>query len=188
MTDPLIPDRSVRFAVVEDAGALGAVQAASMAEAVRAGLDDPTAPIAFDADQIAASWREGIAHPPSRTHRVLVALERATVSGFAAIGPFAADIEITPDGPMGDQLPDIEIVALEIDPPVRDFGHADRLINAIGDTTRAMGAKRVAAWAVVGDDFFTELLAGAGFAPAGVARTLDVGERTITQHLWYTDL
>lgn len=157
-------DRSVRIAWADDAVAVGAVQARAWRETYASVLpadllDD------IDAGAFAEQWRAAITTPPTAKHRVLVALERNTVAGFAATAPSE-----DPDADPGDG----EIVAFHIDPDAFGAGHGSRLLTAAADTLRADGFIRARIWAVVGDDALRAFLESAGWAPDGAHRELDL--------------
>jgi GNAT superfamily N-acetyltransferase len=173
-------DRSVRVAWADDAPAIAAVQARawqSYSELL------PSAVVArIDADAFAATWREAIATPPSARHRVLVALERNTVVGFAATAP-----SDDPDAEPGDG----EVVAFHVDPDATGAGHGSRLVSAVADTLRADGFSHARMWLIAGDDAVRGFLEPAGWAADGAHRQLDLtgdGIATLRQLRLQTDL
>jgi GNAT superfamily N-acetyltransferase len=173
-------DRSVRVAWADDAPAIAAVQARawqSYSELL------PSAVVArIDADAFAATWREAIATPPSARHRVLVALERNTVVGFAATAP-----SDDPDAEPGDG----EVVAFHVDPDATGGGHGSRLVSAVADTLRADGFSHARIWLIAGDDAVRGFLEPAGWAADGAHRQLDLtgdGIATLRQLRLQTDL
>jgi GNAT superfamily N-acetyltransferase len=173
-------DRSVRVAWADDAPAIAAVQARawkSYSELL------PIAVVArIDADAFAATWREAIATPPSARHRVLVALERNTVVGFAATAP-----SDDPDAEPGDG----EVVAFHVDPDATGAGHGSRLVSAVADTLRADGFSHARMWLIAGDDAVRGFLEPAGWAADGAHRQLDLtgdGIATLRQLRLQTDL
>lgn len=174
-------DRSVRLALAADADAIGAVQARawreSYAPVLPAELIESVDPASF-----AEQWRTGIATPPSAMHRVLVALERNTVVGFAATAP-------SPDPDAGPA--DGEVVAFHVDPDHLRAGHGSRLLSAVADTLRADKFTRARFWQIVGDDAIRAFLEPAGWIPDGAHRELDLtgdGTATIRQVRLHTDL
>jgi GNAT superfamily N-acetyltransferase len=161
---PPVADRSVRLAWAADADAIGAVQArawrSGYATALPADLLDE-----LNAEALAKHWRAAVTAPPTAKHRVLVALERNTVVGFAATAP-ADDPDAGPaDG---------EVVAFHVDPQSLGAGHGSRLLAAVVDTLRADGFTRALIWQVVGDDALRAFLEPAGWMPDGAHRTLDL--------------
>src|SRR5918994_2431560 len=130
--------RSVRVAWAADAAAIGAVQARAWRRSYADFL--PGAALAeVDADGFAEIWRRAIASPPSGRHRVLVALERNTVVGFAATAP-SEDPDAEPA--------DAEVVAFHVDPGAQGAGHGSRLLAAVVDTLRADKFARGRIWLV----------------------------------------
>lgn len=176
-----VADRSVRVAWADDAVAIGSIQARAWRETYAEVL-----PIALveqiDAGAFAEQWRAAIAAPPTAKHRVLVALERNTVAGFAATAP-SEDPDADPrDG---------EIVAFHIDPAAFGAGHGSRLLAAAADTLRADGFTQARFWVVVRDDALRAFLEPAGWAPDGAHRELDLtgdGTARLRQVRLHTDL
>jgi GNAT superfamily N-acetyltransferase len=164
-------DRSVRMAWADDAPAIAAVQARawqlSYAELLPAKVLS-----GIDTADFAQSWQHAIARPPSARHRVMVALERNTVVGFAATAPS--------DDPDAEAV-DAEVVALHVDPDVIGSGHGSRLISAVADTLRADGFNHARVWIIAADDAVRAFLEPAGWAADGAHRQLDLtGDGTIT--------
>lgn len=174
-------DRSVRLAWAADADAIGKVQARAWRESYAPVLPDSLLD-SVDAEAFAGKWRAAIVKPPSAMHRVLVALERNTVVGFAATAPSP-----DPDAHAGDG----EVVAFHVDPDHLRGGHGSRLLSAVADTLRADGFTRARIWQVVGDDALRAFLEPAGWIPDGAHRELDLtgdGTATIRQVRLHTDL
>lgn len=174
-------DRSVRVAWADDAAAIGAVQARAWRESY-AGVLPAELLAEVDAVPIAEHWRVAVTAPPTAKHRVLVALERNTVVGFAATAP-AADPDAAPT--------DGEVVAFHVDPQAQRLGHGSRLLAAAVDTLRADGFSRALLWQVVGDDAVGAFFESAGWAPDGAHRTLDLtgdGAATLRQVRLHTDV
>lgn len=166
------PPVSVRPARPVDAPAIGRVQLAAWRQVHAAALGAAAATL--DAAAFADGWREAIEHPPSPAHRVLVALDGATVIGFAALGAPARGVA--------------ELVALEMDPSHTRAGHGSRLLNAGADLAREDGASVLVAWVLEDDGARVGFLAGAGLAPDGVSRTLDVAGRPVREDRWSATL
>lgn len=162
------PDRSVRVAWVADAPAMGRVQAAAWRSAY-GGVLPPAALDELDPEALAATWAAALRRPPTAQHRVLVALDRNTVVGFAATGP-AED----PDAHPGR---DAEMTLLVVDPAHHRQGHGSRLLAAVVDTARADGFSRLTTWVLAQDDPVRSLLISAGWAPDGAHREM-VTEQT----------
>ncbi len=178
---PPVADRSVRVAWADDADAIGAVQARAWRETYASALPDELL-AELDAAALAERWRAAVTAPPTAKHRVLVALERNTVVGFAATAP-SEDPDATPT--------DGEIVAFHVDPQWFGLGHGSRLLAAVVDTLRADGFVRSRIWQVAGDDALRAFLEPAGWMPDGAHRTLDLtgeGSATLRQVRLHTDV
>jgi GNAT superfamily N-acetyltransferase len=174
-------DRSVRLAWATDAEAIGSVQARAWQTSYASVLPAELV-VSIEPDAFAAEWRQAITHPPSAMHRVLVALERNTVVGFAATAPSP-----DPDAKPGDS----EVVAFHVDPDHVRGGHGSRLLAAVVDTLRADQFARARLWQVVGDDALRAFLEPAGWIPDGAHRELDLtgdGSATLRQIRLHTDL
>lgn len=174
-------DRSVRVAWADDAAAIGAVQARALRESY-ADVLPAELRADVDADTFAEVWRSAVTKPPTAKHRVLVALERNMVVGFAATAPS--------DDPDADPT-DGEVVAFHVDEGAQRVGHGSRLLAAAVDTLRADGFTRARFWQVVGDDAIRSFLEPAGWVPDGAHRTLDLtgdGAATLRQVRLHTDL
>jgi ribosomal protein S18 acetylase RimI-like enzyme len=166
----------------DDAPAIAAVQVrawrASYADLLPTELLD-----ALDADEIAAGWRDALSKPPDARNRVLVALERNLVTGFAVTGP-ATD-------PDCDQVADGEVTDLTVDPHQRRAGHGSRLVHAAVDTLKADRFTRAVTWLAAADDETRAFLTASGWAPDGAHRTLDLtgdGTVQVKQVRLHTDL
>jgi GNAT superfamily N-acetyltransferase len=179
---PVNADVSCRVAWADDAPAIAAVQVrawrSSYAEVLPAALL-----AALDVDEIAAGWRDALTRPPDARNRVLVALERALVTGFAVTGP-AGD-------PDSDSVADGEISDLTVDPHQRRAGHGSRLLQAAVDTLQADRFTRAVTWLGAADDETRLFLTTAGWAADGAHRTLDLtgdGSVQVKQVRLHTDL
>lgn len=163
MSSPPAPsaDRSVRVAWTADADAIGSVQArawsAAYAEVLPAAAE-------LDPHLVAARWAEALRRPPSARHRVLVALERNDVVGFAAVAPS--------DDPDADRVADAELVVLAVHPDHTGTGHGSRLLAAVADTCRSDRFTRLTAWLLGQDDAQRRFLESAGWAPDGAHREM----------------
>lgn len=137
----------------------------------------------FDADQFAAAWHQALTRPPDARNRVLVALERNVVRGFAITSP-------SPD-PDSDPIADGELGELVVDPDHTRAGHGSRLLQAGVDTLRADRFTRATTWLQSTDDVVRAFLTGAGWAPDGAHRELDLhgdGSVLVKQVRLHTDL
>ena len=164
-------DVSVRVAWADDADAIADVQARTW-RTTYAGLV-PAEALELDPRAVAEAWRASLARPKDARNRVLVALERNRVVGFAITGP-AAD-------PDCDPVADGELSELTIDPAERGKGHGSRLLQAAVDTMAADRFTRSVLWAIATDDALRTFLGDAGWAPDAAHRELDLdGEGTTT--------
>lgn len=160
-------DVSVRVAWADDAPAIAAVQLRAWPELYGALLPPEAIPSGPEAEaQAAAAWRESMAKPGDARNRVLVALERNRVVGFAITGP-AGD-------PDADPVADGELQELTVDPTERHKGHASRLLQAAADTMTADRFTRAVTWVLAADDELRGFLAEAGWAPDTAHRELDL--------------
>jgi len=163
----------VRGALPDDAGEIARVQRATWQVAYRDLL--PTGVLdGWDDAATARAWTTAIERPPSREHRVLVAVDGGTVVGFAAVGPA--------EGPGATA----ELVTLVVEPRWGRRGHGSRLLAAATDGAREAGTGRMIMWVPEADEVTARFLAGAGWAPEGRVRTLDAGTTTIRQLCWQT--
>jgi GNAT superfamily N-acetyltransferase len=168
-------DVSCRIAWADDADAIAGRPGARLAHVVR-GLLPAELLESLDRDALAAGWRTSLVQPAEARQRVLVALERNTVTGFALTSP-----AVDPDA---DPSSEGEVADLTVDPERRGQGHASRLMQACVDTLVADGFTTAVIWVNVGDDDLRGFLVEAGWAPDGAHRELDLrgdGEVTVKQ-------
>src|SRR4029453_11493928 len=104
----------------------------------------------------AAAWAESLQKPGDARNRVLVALERNRVVGFAITGP-ATD-------PDRDPVADAALRELNAAPPGRGRGPAPRRPRAAADTIASDRFRHAVTWVVAGDDALLAFLTGAGCA------------------------
>ncbi|MFD1719353.1 GNAT family N-acetyltransferase [Georgenia deserti] len=170
----------------------------------------------IDPAALADQWSRAITAPPSPRHRVLTAVDGARIVGFAAFAPAEVPVEVRgPDrtddaadaadssgetdtdtadqaGPTALATAEpgevAELLALEVPAAEGRRGHGSRLLAACADLLREQGAARLQTWVVREDEVRTRFLAQAGFAPAGVRRTLDVAGEDVTEVCWYAEL
>lgn len=181
MTKPTA-DVSVRVAWTADAPAIAGVQVRAWQERY-AGLLPAAVLDELPLDTFSAGWEQSIAKPKEARQRVLVALERATVRGFAATAP-ATDGDADPSR-------DAEITEFAVDSATRGAGHGSRLLHAAVDTLRADRFTRATLWVVPTDDAIREFFIGQGWAPDGAFRELDLygdGAVTVKQLRLHSDL
>lgn len=177
-------DVSVRIAWSDDAPAIAEVQLRAWATTYADVFPPGTIPAGPEAvEAAAAAWRESMTKPGDARNRVLVALERNRVVGFAITGP-ASD-------PDCDPIADGEMQELSVDPVERGKGHASRLIQAAADTMVADRFTRAVTWVMAGDDALRGFLTEAGWAPDSAHRELDLdgsGSTTVKQVRLHTAL
>jgi GNAT superfamily N-acetyltransferase len=167
-------DVSVRVAWADDADAITAVQVRAWPE-MYAGLV-PADAFPTDVDAVAAQWRAALAKPVDARNRVLVALERNRVVGYALTSP-ASD-------PDCDPVADGELAEVTLDPAERGKGHGSRLLQAAVDTLAADRFTRAVTWVNAVDDALRGFLTEAGWAPDTAHRELDLdgtGATTVKQ-------
>jgi ribosomal protein S18 acetylase RimI-like enzyme len=157
-------DVSVRIAWADDAHAIAEVQLRTWQETY-AGVV-PADALPTDVEGAAAAWHAALSKPRDARNRVLVALERNTVVGFAITSP-ATD-------PDCDPVSDAELAELNVDPAKRGLGHGSRLLQAAVDTMQADRFSRAVLWAIASDDALRGFLTAAGWAPDQAHRELDL--------------
>ena len=162
-------DVSVRIAWADDAPAIAELQLRTW-RAVYADVV-PAEALPGDVDAATEAWRAALSAPKDARNRVLVALERNRVVGFAITAP-ATD-------PDCDPIQDAELMELTVDPGEHGKGHGSRLLMAAIDTMRADRFTRAVLWAIASDDALRRFLTDAGWAPDTAHRELDLdGEGT----------
>jgi GNAT superfamily N-acetyltransferase len=175
-------DVSVRVGWADDAMGIAAVQVRAW-RAQYAGLLPDDVLKALDATEFAGAWQASLNRPKDARNRVLVALERNTVRGFAVTGP-ASD-------PDADPIVDGEISELTVDPGQTRQGHGSRLVQACADTLRADKFTTALVWLNADDDVRRAFLTAAGWGPDGAHRELDLhgdGSVRVKQVRLHTDL
>lgn len=156
-------DVSVRVAWADDAEAIAQVQVRAWQTSYAELL--PAEALDLDPAQTTPVWRDALARPADARSRVLVALERNRVVGFALTTP-AGD-------PDCDPVADGELMDLTVDPDERGKGHGSRLLQAAAETMAADRFRRAVLWAVASDDVLRAFLTGAGWAPDTAHRELE---------------
>ncbi|HEU5035898.1 MAG TPA: GNAT family N-acetyltransferase [Nocardioides sp.] len=157
-------DVSVRVAWADDARAIAELQLRTWRTTYADLL--PAEALPEDVDAAAAAWHAALSRPRDARNRVLVALERNRVVGFAITSP-AAD-------PDCDPVADAELAELTVDPDERGRGHGSRLLQAAVDTLVADRFSRAVLWAIATDDALRAFLTEAGWAPDQAHRELDL--------------
>ena len=112
------------------------------------------------------AWAAALRSPGDARNRVLVALERNRVVGFAVISP-ATD-------PDCDPVADGELQELVVDPDERGRGHGSRLLQAVADTMQADRFTRAVTWTLAGADDLRRFLTDAGWGADTAHRELDL--------------
>jgi GNAT superfamily N-acetyltransferase len=182
MTQQPTADVSVRVAWTADAEAIARVQVRAWRRGYAGVLPDEVLQ-ALDAEAFAAQWSEAIDRPSEARNRVLVALDRATVTGFA--------LTAVADDPDADPAADGQIAEFVVDPERQRSGHGSRLLQACADTLRADGFARATFWVTSTDDALRGFLDEAGWAPDGAHRELDLtgdASTRVKQVRLHTDL
>jgi ribosomal protein S18 acetylase RimI-like enzyme len=167
-------DVSVRVAWADDAEAIAGVQVRAWPEMYGDLL--PADALPTDPGPLAAAWHRALVAPGDARNRVLVALERNRVVGFAVTAP-AGD-------PDCDPVSDGELADLTVLPECRTQGHGSRLLQAAVDTLVADRFTRAVTWVTAGDDTLRAFLTAAGWAPDTAHRELDLdgsGTTTVRQ-------
>lgn len=175
-------DVSVRVAWGDDAAAIAGVQVRAWKQEY-AGLLPQEILDDLQPDDFAEAWHASLARPQDARNRVLVALERNTVRGFAVTGP-AGD-------PDADPVAEGEVLELTVDPEHTREGHGSRLAQASAETLRADRFVRALTWLNSTDDARRAFLTEAGWATDGAHRELDLhgdGSVRVKQVRLHTDL
>src|SRR5680860_613013 len=175
-------DVSVRVGWADDAPGIAAVQVRAWNRAYD-GLLPPDLPVSMPPDEFAVAWHESLNKPEDARNRVLVALERNTIRGFAITSP-SSDPDIDP-------VTSGEVSELTVDPDQTGHGHGSRLVQACADTLRADKFTHAVTWMNSTNDALRKFLTEAGWAPDGAHRELDLhgdGSVTVKQVRLHTDL
>jgi GNAT superfamily N-acetyltransferase len=160
-------DVSVRVAWADDAPAIARVQLRAWPTMYADLLPPEAIPSGPEAELgTAEAWAAALRAPGDARNRVLVALERNRVVGFALTGP-----AVDPDR---DPVVDAELGELTVDPDERGKGHGSRLLQAAADTMTADRFSHAVTWVVAGDDALLGFLTSAGWAADSAHRELDL--------------
>jgi GNAT superfamily N-acetyltransferase len=173
-----VADVSVRPARPEDAERVARVQLSTWRTAYARLL--PPEALDVPEEQAAALWLGAVERPPTPQHRLLVAMERDELVGFAASGP-ASDEGL-------DQATTVELLTLLVEPRWGRRGHGSRLVAAGVDHWRGAGFSTAVAWAWERDAATRAFLSGSGWEPDGATRGLDTGAEVQRQVRFHTDL
>ena len=156
-------DVSARLAWPDDAPAIVRIQLASWRSSY-AHLIPADELAALDPDELAERWATTITTPQDARLRVLVALERADVRGFALVHP-----SFDPDS---DRVSDGEVGEFVVDADHQRAGHGSRLLQAVMDTLVADKFTRAVWWLNSEDDALRAFVTESGWAPDGAHREL----------------
>ncbi|AOS62678.1 GNAT family N-acetyltransferase [Actinoalloteichus hymeniacidonis] len=133
----------------------------------------------LDVGAAEASWREAI---DDEATLVSVAMEGSWTVGFCVVGEApAAETADAAGTPAPDAAETGLIATLLVEPRWGRRGHGGRLLLAAGEQLRARGATRGITWVPIADAASLAFFKTAGWAPDGLSRTLDTGERTIRE-------
>lgn len=157
-------DVSARLAWPDDAPSIARIQLQtwqmSFGDLIPADVLDGVDPVTM-----AGRWSTTLSAPKDARMRVLVALERADVRGFALVHP-----SYDPDS---DQVADGEVGEFVIDPAHQREGHGSRLLQAAMDTLQADKFTRAVWWVTSTDDVLRSFVAESGWEPDGAHRELE---------------
>ena len=156
-------DVSARLAWPDDARSIARVQLAAWRD-MYADLLAPEVLESLDVDDFTERWTVSLTKPQDARIRVLVALDRADVRGFALVHP-----SFDPDA---DQVTDGEVGELVVDPEHRGEGHGSRLLQAAMDTLAADHFTRVRWWIASTDDALRDFVTSSGWEADGAHREL----------------
>lgn len=169
-------DVSARVAWLEDAPAIARVQLAAWREAYAATVSPE-----LTEEALAEGWRAALTSPGDARNRVLVALDRNLVVGFAITCP-AAD-------PDADPIADGALAELRVSPTRHREGHGSRLLQACVDTLSADRFTRITTWVDSTDDALRRFLTDAGWAADGATRELaSESDETVRQVRLHTSI
>ncbi len=157
-------DVSARLAWPSDASAIAQIQIAAWRQDYADILPSEVL-LGLKATQFTDSWEASLTKPQDARIRVLVALERATVRGFALVHPS--------QDPDTDTVVDSEVGEFVIDPLHRRAGHGSRLLQASVDTLVADKFTRGLWWVGADDDILRAFVTGTGWQPDGAHRELE---------------
>jgi GNAT superfamily N-acetyltransferase len=156
-------DVSARLAWTSDASAIAQIQIAAWRQDYSDVLPSEVL-LGLKAEQFAEQWESLLTKPQDARMRVLVALERATVRGFALLHPS--------QDPDADPVADSEVGEFVIDPLHRRAGHGSRLLQASIDTLQADKFTRALWWVAANDDILRGFVTASGWEADGAHREL----------------
>lgn len=156
-------DVSARLAWPDDAAAIVRIQLETW-RTLYADIIPAEELAALDPAELAERWAATISRPKDARMRVLVALERADVRGFALVHP-----SYDPDS---DQISDGEVGEFVIDAAHQRAGHGSRLLQAAMDTLAADKFTRAVWWVGTTDDALRAFVTASGWEADGAHREL----------------
>lgn len=176
------PDRSVRPAIVGDAAFIAQMQVEGMIKSLEASLGSALPSElkqSLSTAEVELVWRQTLNRQAPAEATVLMAVEGAKPCGYIFGSLGVADQEHEQLSQVGVEVAGFEVAATEV-----RKGHGSRLLAALSDVFSGR-ANHVHTWIMPGDEPRVRFFQSAGFAPAGIQRRLQVGERTVIQHLWW---
>lgn len=179
---PVGADHTVRPAVASDARVIADLQYQALQDFVarnEPGEDDLLPP----REILEQQWRESLSQPAPEGCATFVAIHGQSVGAFALAVPGEV-IKAIPG--KRDEIPvGTEIASLIVRSEFQRSGHASRLLSAIRDS---LSTANLRLWIETDDEPRQRFVQSAGFAPAGVRRELRVGEKLVTEHLWWASV
>lgn len=172
-------DVSVRVAWADDADAIAQLQLRDWQQRYA----DVLPAEVFDIDAMRQQWQQSLTQSPDARNRVMIALERNAVRGFAVTMPA--------EDPDTDPVADAELAEFVVDADFLGHGHGSRLMQAVAETMVGDRFHRALTWINSTSDEWRGFLTGAGWAPDGGHRALDLdgtGTTTVKQIRLHTSL
>lgn len=169
---------AVRTATAADVDEIARIQVVTWRAAYADLLGERTL-AQLDESQVAAAWRETVAHGPAT---VYVATEGRWTVGFCAAGPAPADEVADARGEAPADAAAVGLVStLLVEPRWGRRGHGGRLLAAAAKDLRDGGARRGVCWIPEGDEASVNFFGRAGWLPEGTVRTLETGDRMVRE-------
>lgn len=179
-------DRSVRPALVSDARAIADLQHGAFGRFVQRSLGLAQGQVhefVPSVEELEVQWSESLSVPAPPGCATLVAIHGSQVGAFVLAVPGEVVPEIKGKRPeIGEGT---ELASLVVRPEFERSGHGSRLLSAVRDS---LGGANIRIWIAAEDEARQRFVQSAGFAPAGVRRELQVGDRTVVEHLWWAQI
>lgn len=172
-------DVSARLAWPDDAETIVGLQRAHWVQTYGDAVD-PEELAALDQGVMSGRWNQLITAPRDARIRTLVALERATMRGYALVHPC--------HDPDADQVRDAEIGEFVVAAQHQREGHGSRLLHACVDTVTADGFERLVWWVSPTDDVLRAWLGESGWEPDGAHREFEGATGPLKQIRLHTAL